>query len=84
MSPSQAVAFLKASARDMNRAGVSGGPYGVLRKKSGNNCLGYSCDIICAGQGSSQRQRDVLIDEKYATWGSPLGAGQRVDVCEIQ
>jgi hypothetical protein len=53
-------------------------------KESGNNCGGYSCDIICAGQGSSQKQWDVLVDEKYARWGSPIGDGQRVRPCEIQ
>jgi hypothetical protein len=86
MSPSQAVAFLKASARDFNRAGVSGGPFGVLVKDSGNNCLGYSCDIICAGQGNDQRQYDVLVDEKYAKWGTPMtaGGGMKVRPCEIQ
>lgn len=83
MSAGQHVAFLKASARDLTRAAVSGGPFGVLRKEGGNNCHGYSCDIICAGQGGGQRQWDVLIDETYATWGSPLGT-IRVDLCEIQ
>jgi hypothetical protein len=85
MSSGQAVDFLKASARDLNRAAVAGGPFGILQKRSGNQCNGYSCDIICAGQGSGQRQYDVLIDEKYANWGSPIsGGGTRVDVCEIQ
>jgi hypothetical protein len=85
MGSGQAVAFLKASARDLNRAAVSGGPFGILHKATGNQCLGYSCDIICAGQGSGQRQYDVLIDEKYANWGTPIsGPGIRVDFCEIQ
>jgi hypothetical protein len=86
MSSSQAVAFLKGSARDMNRASISQGPFGILQKKTGNNCVGYSCDIICAGQGNSQKQWDVLIDEKYANWGTPMTAagGARIDVCEIQ
>jgi hypothetical protein len=85
MSASQAVAFLRGSARDLNRAGVAQGPFGILRKQSGNNCNGYSCDIICAGQGNSQKQWDVLIDEKYANWGAPMTVpGIRIDVCEIQ
>ena len=45
-----------------NAAGVSGGPFGILEKASGNNCGGYSCDIICSGQGNAQKQWDVLID----------------------
>jgi hypothetical protein len=83
MSSSQIVAFLRGSARDMTKAGVSGGPFGILQKTSGNNCQGYSCDIICAGQGSSQKQWDVLIDEKYVNWGSPID-NPTVRVCEIQ
>jgi hypothetical protein len=74
--------FLFDVAIDLNRAGVPGGPYGRLRKTSGNNCNGYSCDIICSGQGSRQRQHDILIDERFPIWGSPIG-GPRVDVCEI-
>lgn len=86
MSASQTVAFLRGSARDFNRAGVAGGPFGILVKTSGNNCNGYSCDIICAGQGSSQKQWDVLIDEKYANWGAPMteAGGATVRPCEIQ
>ena len=84
MSESQAVAFLRAGARDLNRASVSGGPFGILVKESGNNCGGYSCDIICSGQGSSQRQWDVLVDEKYARWGTPMHGGEmKVRPCEI-
>jgi hypothetical protein len=86
MSASQTVAFLKGVARDMNRANIPQGPFGILQKRSGHNCNGYSCDIICSGQGNNQKQWDVLIDGKYATWGTPMTAagGARVDVCEIQ
>jgi hypothetical protein len=84
MSASQHVQFLRDSARDFNAAGVSGGPFGILRKTSGNNCNGYSCDILCSGQGGGQQQYDVLRDEKDAQWGGPIGGTLRIDVCEIQ
>lgn len=58
--------FLAQIARDLNAAGMEHAPYGRLRKDTGNHCQGYSCDIICSGQGSAQRQWDVLIDENEA------------------
>ena len=58
--------FLAKVAYDLNRAGMEHAPYGRLIKTTGNNCHGYSCDIICAGQGSGQRQWDILIDEDSA------------------
>lgn len=58
--------FLAKVAYDLNAAGMEHAPYGRLIKDTGNNCHGYSCDIICAGQGSGQRQWDVLIDEDEA------------------
>ena len=86
MSKDEHVAFLMGSTRDMNAAGVSGGPFGLLRKEYGNQCGGFSCDIICAGQGSSQRQWDVLVDENQPAWGAPktLANNIRVDTCVIQ
>ena len=88
MSSSQVLSFLRGVARDLNAAGISGGPYGILRKQSGSNCGGYSCDIICAGNGTSQRQYDVLLDaegSQTAVWGSPKTSPNiRVDICEIQ
>jgi hypothetical protein len=84
MSDAQAVKFLKGAARHFNMARVPGGPYGLLQKKFGNNCNGFSCDILCAGQGSRQRQYDVLINDRIAKWGAPLGDGQRTDACVIQ
>jgi hypothetical protein len=88
MSSAQLVAFLRASAADLNRAGVAGGPFGVLQKKSGTNCNGYSCDILCAGHGVAQRQYDVLNDSDRAqtpSWNGPHTLpGIRIDVCEIQ
>jgi hypothetical protein len=84
MSRDEHVDFLRSATRHFNQVGVPEGPFGLLRKLSGNNCNGYSCDIICAGQGTGQQQWDVLIDEEIPTWGSPLSGSIRVDVCEIQ
>jgi hypothetical protein len=79
--------FLKRVARDFNIAGVPGGPWGVLAKTAGHNCNGYSCDILCTGQGGSQLQFDVLVDDRIPVWGgggSDVHDGIRVDHCEIQ
>lgn len=88
MNNSQLVDFLRATARSLNRNGIGGGPWGILRKEGGNQCNGYACDIICAGQGTSQRQVDVLSDVESgqgAGWGAThTYPGIRVDVCEIQ
>ena len=88
MSSNQLVTFLRQVARSLNANGISGRPFGVLRKASGHNCGGYSCDIVCAGQGSGQRQWDVLADAEGSqtpTWNGPMRAPNiRVDVCEIQ
>jgi hypothetical protein len=88
MNNGQILSFLRASAQSLNRNGISGGPYGILRKSGGNNCGGYSCDIICAGQGTSQRQHDVLGDvegAQSAGWGGAhTYPNIRIDVCEIQ
>jgi hypothetical protein len=87
MDSAQLVEFLKATAFTFNRNGVAGGPYGVLRKESGNQCSGYSCDIICAGEGTAQRQYDVLLDaegQQEVSWGPPATWPDiRVDRCEI-
>jgi hypothetical protein len=88
MSHSEVVAFLRASAVDINRAGTAGGPWGLLVKTSGTQCDGYSCDILCLGNGSSQVQRDVLIDAEGSqtpVWGNPIsGSGIVVRPCEAQ
>jgi hypothetical protein len=88
MSDSEVVAFLKGSARDITNAGTAGGPWGVLIKRSGSQCNGYSCDILCMGNGSSQVQRDVLSDSDGAqipVWGGPMTGSQIVvRTCEIQ
>ncbi len=88
MSSSQTVEFERAVARSLNSNGIGGGPFGILRKGGGSNCNGYACDIICAGQGSGQRQWDVLGDAEGAQlpdWAGPKTGSQiRPDVCEIQ
>jgi len=88
MSPSQTVDFLRATARSLTANAISGAPFGVLRKAGGTNCNGYSCDIICTGQGTSQKQWDVLGDSDGAqvpSWNGPATyPGIRMDVCEIQ
>ena len=53
---SAVVDFLAQSAKDLTAAGINGAPFGILVKPGGYNCNGYSCDILCAGNGSSQRQ----------------------------
>lgn len=88
--PGAIVDLLRRIARAFNEAGVDSGgrgPFGLLRKGSGHNCFGYSCDILCAGQGSQQGQWDIWIDgnPQAPIWGGPLTAagGARLDVCEI-
>ena len=78
--------FVRAVAQSLNRNGIGGGPFGILRKGSGTSCNGYSCDVVCAGQGGGQRQYDVLRDidgAQTATWGQITGS-MRIDVCEVQ
>ena len=88
MNAGQLADFLKATARSLNRNGIDGAGWGVLRKTSGNQCNGYSCDIVCTGQGTGQRQVDVLGDAEGAQtagWGgSHFWPNIRADVCEIQ
>ncbi len=88
MNSSQTVDFLKAVARSLRSNGISGGPFGILRKAGGTSCNGYSCDIICSGSGNNQKQWDVLGDAEGAQtpgWGGPHTVPNiRVDVCEIQ
>jgi len=85
MSSADRVAFLKGSARDFNAAGIAAGPFGILVKTSGSNCNGYSCDILCAGNGPAQRQWDVLagIPGSPVTW-SEVAPPVTVRQCEIQ
>lgn len=88
MSASQTVSFLVSTARSLQANRIAGGPFGILRKSGGMICNGYSCDIICAGNGNSQVQWDVLADAEgaqIAAWNGPKVVPHiRVDVCEIQ
>lgn len=90
MSASQTLTFLRTVAKDLNAGGggiAGSGPFGILQKPGGV-CSGYSCDIICTGQGSAQKQWDVLGDSDGAQ--TPLWSGPsvypniRVDTCDIQ
>ena len=88
MSNDQVLQFEKSVASDLNKSSIGGGPYGVLRKTSGASCGGYACDIICAGDGSGQRQWDILGDSDGAqtpAWNGPNTAPNiRVDKCDVQ
>jgi hypothetical protein len=83
MSDAEIVSFLRGVAKDLNAAGISGGPFGILTKPSGHACGGYSCDFICNPRGEGW---DVLIDAEGSQtpiWGTPKGypSGRQ---CQIQ
>lgn len=79
----QRPALMRAIADELNAD--AGQPlYGVLVKRSGNNCGGLSCDVICSGQGADQRQWDVLRDERLPAFNEVAQATMRRDVCEIR
>lgn len=88
MSHDQMLEFAKATTRSLNRNGIAGGPFGVLTKTNGTNCGGYSCDVICSGEGGNQRQWDILGDIEGAQtpgWFGPNGPdGIRTDKCTVQ
>ena len=88
MSHGQMLDLMRNIARSLNRNGIAEGPFGILRKAGGNNCNGYSCDVLCAGQGNGQKQWDVLGDiegSQDATWAGPHTVPHiRIDLCEIQ
>ena len=81
MERAETVVFLKEVARDLTASGNPDKPFGILKKSGGNNCEGYSCDIICA----KSNVWDVLSDWDGAQtplWGS-LG-GPPNNTCEYQ
>jgi hypothetical protein len=87
MGSGEIVTFLRNVADSMNRNGISGGRFGLLLKPSGNNCAGYSCDIICSGNGGGQRQWDVLSDvegTQGAMWAELDSSHITVRACEIR
>lgn len=87
MDPGQVVVFLKGVASDLNRVGTWGTGYGLLRKTNGSSCGGYSCDIICEGNGTSQKQYDILVDSDGSQgpiWSGPATYPSiRVDSCDL-
>lgn len=71
MDHEEVVDFLREVAYDLNQTGISdGGGFGILIKTEGNNCSGYSCDIICEGNGPDQNQYDILIDDAVPNFAS--------------
>lgn len=88
MSSSELLQWERNVARSLNASGISGGPFGILRKSGGANCGGFSCDIVCTGSGNNQRQWDILGDaegSQVPNWNGPNTVPNiRVDVCEIQ
>jgi hypothetical protein len=87
MDSGQIVQFLRNVADSLNRNGVAGGRFGLLVKESGHNCHGYSCDILCAGNGGGQRQWDVLGDAdgtQYPAWSEVPPQNVAVRACEIR
>lgn len=85
MSSIEILAFLKDLTRDLNTARIVGGPFGILNKSGGSNCGGYSCDVICAGNGAAQAQWDVLTDSEGSatpTWSRITSI--RRDQCTTQ
>jgi hypothetical protein len=86
-SPSQAelLEILRAVARTLNNQNCAQWDFGILRKTGGNNCGGYSCDVICMGQDGNQHQWDVIGDAGGASspgWGY-ISGGIRVDDCQV-
>lgn len=76
MNTDQILSFLDQSARDLTAAGINGAPFGLLVKTSGHQCNGFSCDIVCSGNGSGQRQWDILGDAdgiQYPVWSEITG-----------
>ena len=79
MDEAELLDFVNRLAANLNQNGIGGGPFGALRKTAGTSCGGYSCDIVCAGEGGGQRQWDVLHDLELAgaTAGSQTDLGPR-------
>ncbi len=86
MSHDQMYQFVKAVAQSLNRNGIGGGPFGILRKGAGTSCNGYSCDVVCSGNGGGQRQWDVLgdIDGAQNPGFGEITGTKRLDACEVQ
>lgn len=86
MGSAEFIVFLNATVRNLNANGIPGAPFGLLRKNVGHQCEGYSCDVICSGQGGGQLQWDIVHDIDGAqspTWAGPHSGNIRVDSCEV-
>lgn len=81
MDPAQLNQFLRLIATDLNNGNHAGGPFGILEKVNGNQCLGYSCDIICSSSG---RIWDTLGDSEGAQDPIWFDKGTSSSKCEIQ
>jgi hypothetical protein len=82
MDHEELIQFMREVAFDLNQLGISDkGGFGLAVKTIGNNCLGYSCDIICEGHGNDQNQYDILIDERIPNWAEVSEVSVRE--CEI-
>jgi hypothetical protein len=82
MDHEELIQFMREVAYDLNQLGISDkGGFGLAVKTVGNNCLGYSCDIICEGHGNDQNQYDILRDESEPQWSEVSEVSVRE--CEI-
>ena len=87
MDSGQIVELLRNIADSLNRNKIPGGRFGLLLKSGGHNCHGYSCDILCSGNGPGQRQWDVIGDvdgAQSAGWGEVPPQNVTVRACEIR
>jgi hypothetical protein len=81
MTPDLLNQFLRGVAKDLNAGNFAGGPFGILVKTSGNQCGGYSCDIICS---SNSNLWDVLTDSDATQSPAWTPKGTSSSTCEIQ
>jgi hypothetical protein len=82
----EAFDLMTSIARDLNKTRYDDwDTWGVLQKLEGRNCNGISCDIICRGNGTAQKQWDVLLSSETPKWDAPDEFPHiRMDVCLIQ
>lgn len=87
ISPGEAPGLLRSIAQDLN-AGTNSSYYGLLVKTTGNNCSGFSCDIICGRDGNHW---DVFVDgpdagQGYAGTAQPMWAfkGTTSAACDVR
>jgi hypothetical protein len=78
MSAAQTNQFLRAVAADLNKGNFGGG-YGIYPKSGGNQCNGYSCDIIC----TNTRVWDVLGNWEGSQDPMWLYKGTNTGSCQV-